>query len=99
MTPHEFCHWLRGYLSADPSAANAHILRELVGVDMTSFFIPPIPDDDKSPPPSSPPAFSPRDPDGWETPYYWDSTTNSWRKLPPVHAQYYRDLTLSPPPN
>lgn len=53
MTPHEFCHWLRGYLAADPSAANAHILRELVEVDMTSFFVPPIPDDDSEPPASA----------------------------------------------
>lgn len=95
MTPHEFCHWLLGYVTAQPNAVNDDVRCALSRVDMTSFFIPPIPDGDQSPP-SSPPAFSPRDPDGWEVPWYWDALTSSWLKLARADVQYYRDLARSP---
>lgn len=91
MTPYEFCNWLRGYLAADPSAASNDILLELARVDMTPFFIPPPPSDAPTGPPSSPPAYSPRDPDGWEAPWYWDFTTQSWRQITNAVAQHYRD--------
>ena len=98
MTPHDFCCWLTGYLAAEPLGVSANVRTEFEKVDLTvlPWYVPVAPSD---PPqsPSSPPAFSPRDPDGWETPYYWDSTRVCWSKLPPAHAQYYRDLTGSPP--
>lgn len=50
MTPHEFCHWLLGYVTAQPNAVNDDVRCALSRVDMTSFFIPPIPDADQSPP-------------------------------------------------
>ena len=53
MTPHEFCHWLRGYLAAEPFGVAENVLREFEKVDMTSFFIPPISDDDSEPPASA----------------------------------------------
>lgn len=100
MTPHDFCCWLTGYLAAEPLGVSANVRKEFEKVDLTvlPWYVPVAPSD---PPqsPSSPPAFSPRDPDGWEVPWYWDALTSSWLKLPRADVQYYRDLARSPSPH
>jgi len=57
MTPHEFCHWLRGYTTGRPGSVNLVVRDELEKVDLTvlPWYVPVAPED-PPPTPSSPPA-------------------------------------------